>query len=397
MIPRHISTILTRVVKQYPITTLTGPRQSGKTTLLRHLFHEHEYVSLEAPDSRRFALEDPRGFIDQFKDPVILDEVQQVPDLFSYLQVHVDEQQGPGQFILSGSQNFLLMRRISQSLAGRAYIGHLMPFSLAELQHRPLRTDKNIGNSVPRSELLDGDWPDLAITGFYPPIHDRSLIPAEWLAQYFQSYLQRDVRDLTQVGDLESYSRFVTLCAGRSGQLLNLSGLGNDCGISHDTARRWLSMLETSFVVFRLQPHHANFNKRLTKSAKLYFLDTGLLCFLLQIENARQLRTHAMRGMIFENFVIAELLKSYYNSGRDPRLAFWRDHRGNEVDLIIESASGPMPVEIKSGATIATDFFKGLRYWGKLAERQNAGVLVYGGDSSMRRDGYEVRSWRQWP
>ena len=396
MIPRHLAPTLVRASKQYPITTLTGPRQSGKTTLLRDAFPQHHYVSLEAPDDRQFAIEDPRGFLAQFTDPVILDEVQHVPALFSYIQVLSDERPTPGRFTLSGSQNFLLMRQVSQTLAGRAYISHLMPFSLAELHGRALRTTASADEGAPSAEPLPGDWRNLAVTGGYPPIQDRQLDPPEWLSGYFQTYLQRDVRTLTQVGDLEAFRRFVSLCAGRVGQLLNLSSLGNDCGISHETARRWLSVLEASFVTFRLQPHHENFNKRLTKSPKLYFLDTGLLCYLLQIPDANQLATHAMRGAVFENFVIAELLKSYYHGGLEPRLAFWRDHRGNEVDLVLSTPKGAFPVEIKSGATIASDFFKGLNYWGRMTGSMH-GALVYGGDRSFNRNNFQVRSWRQWP
>ena len=397
MIPRHLAPTLVRVSEQYPITTLTGPRQSGKTTLLRSAFPQHHYVSLEVPDERQFAIEDPRGFLAQFTGPVILDEAQHVPDLFSYIQVFSDERPTPGRFTLSGSQNFLLMRQVSQSLAGRTYVSHLMPFSLPELHGLGLRTNVGVDDGAPLAAPLPGDWRDFATTGGYPPIHDRRLDPSEWLSRYFQTYLQQDVRTLTQVGDLEAFRRFVSLCAGRVGQLLNLSSLGNDCGISHETARRWLSVLEASFVTFRLQPHHENFNKRLTKSPKLYFLDTGLLCYLLQIPDANQLAVHAMRGAVFENLIIAELLKSYYHGGLEPRLAFWRDHRGNEVDLVINTPRGAVPVEIKSGATIASDFFKGLNYWDRITSGSTNGLLVYGGDRSFRRNDLLVRSWRHWP
>ncbi len=233
--------------------------------------------------------------------------------------------------------------------------------------------------------------------GFYPPVHDRGLDSFEWAALYFQTYLQRDVRSLAQVGDLEAFRLFVLLCAGRVGQLLNLSGLGNDCGISHQTARRWLAMLEASFVVFRLQPHHENFNKRLTKSPKLYFFDTGLLCYLLQIRSAEELARHAMRGAVFENFVIAELAKTCHHGGAEPQLAFWRDHRGNEVDLVIRTGAGAVPVELKSGTTVATSFFKGLNYWAKIVPAPQPGILVYGGETSYRRQGVDVRSWQAWP
>ena len=396
MIGRHLGSVLRKVATRYPVVTVTGPRQSGKTTLVRSVFDKHRYVSLEDPDERHYAQEDPRGFLDQFSEPVILDEVQNTPDLFSYIQSRVDLAPNNGQFILSGSQNFLLLRRVSQSLAGRAFIGHLLPFTLSELHNRPLRADDSVSTALPRTKPFPGDWTDIAYIGFYPRIHDRQLPPGEWLAQYFQTYLQRDVRTLAQVGDLEAFRRFVLLCAGRAGQLLNLSALGNDAGISHETARRWLSMLETSFIVFRLQPHHQNFRKRLIKSPKLYFIDTGLLCYLLRIERAEQLRSHAMRGAVFENLVIGELFKGCFHGGREPALAYWRDSKGNEIDLIVTSGSRITPVEIKSGSTIASDFFRGLEYWNKLSGG-DSGVLVYGGDSNAKRRGFTIRSWRQWP
>lgn len=402
MVPRHLTPTLLRASERYPVLTLTGPRQSGKTTLLRHAFPGHAYVSLEAPDERAFASEDPRGFLARFDGPVILDEAQHVPDLFSYVQVVADERSARGerrgQFVLSGSQNFLLLHRISQSLAGRAYIAHLMPFTLAEVAGRPLRVPEQVVAGPPPpaasagTELL-GRWTDQAVRGLYPPVHDRGLAPYEWASLYFQTYLQRDVRSLAQVGDLEAFRLFVLLCAGRAGQLLNLSGLGNDCGISHQTARRWLAMLEASFVVFRLRPHHENFNKRITKSPKLYFFDTGLLCCLLQIRSAEELARHAMRGAVFENFAVAELAKHCYHGGAEPRLAFWRDHRGNEVDLVV----GGVPVEMKSGATVAAGFFRGLDYWAKVAPTPQPGILVYGGEESYRRRRVDVRCWRDWP
>ena len=395
MIPRHLAATLIRAIAQYPVVTLTGPRQSGKTTLLRGTFPRRRYVSLEAPDNRHFAGEDPRGFLAQFAGPVILDEAQQVPELFSYIQVLADERGTAGQFILSGSHNFLLMRQITQSLAGRAHIAHLLPFSIAELRGLPPRDPEQLPPLATEPPLA-GEWPSLAARGFYPPVHDRGLDAFEWSSLYFQTYLQRDVRLLTQVGDLEAFRRFVLLCAGRVGQLLNLSSLGNDCGVSHETARRWLSVLEASFVVFRLSPHHQRFNRRLTKSPKLYFVDTGLLCYLLQIRSADELATHALRGAVFENLVIADMLKRSLHAGVEPRIAFWRDHRGNEIDLVLNRAEGPIPVEIKSGTTVASDFFKGLRYWRAIAPDPRRGALVYGGGESYLRDDTAVLSWRHW-
>lgn len=396
MIPRHLAATVERAAAQYPVVSVNGPRQSGKTTLLRNTFPNHRYVSLESPDERTFALEDPRGFLGRFNRPVILDEAQRAPDLFSYIQTIVDEDPAPGRFLLSGSRNFLLMRGISQSLAGRVRLTSLLPFSLAELALRDAPAMDDLLAGGKRHPAPAGAWTDHALRGFYPRIHNRGLDAGEWLAQYFQTYLERDVRDLTQVGDLEAFGRFVRLCAGRAGGLLNLSSLGNDCGISHDTARRWLSVLEASFVTFRLQPYYRSFNKRLTRRTKLYFVDTGLLCRLLRIRDAEQLAGHAARGAVFENLVIAEALKVGCNAGEPPDLFHWRDHRGNEVDLIVETPSGPHPVEIKSGATVAGDFFKGLGHWGSLTGQPNPATLVYGGGESYVRNGVDVRAWRDW-
>ncbi|MCY4634533.1 MAG: ATP-binding protein [Acidobacteria bacterium] len=396
MIPRHLAGIVQRAATRYPVVSVNGPRQSGKKTLLRSAFPQHRYVSLEAPDERTFALEDPRGFLGRFDGPVILDEAQRAPDLFSYIQTIVDDDPAPGRFLLSGSRNFLLMQKVSQSLAGRVRLTCLLPFSLAELTRRDAPTMAELLTRGARDPVTAGAWTDHAVRGFYPRIHDLGLDPSEWLAQYFQTYLERDVRDLTQVGDLEAFGRFVRLCAGRAGGLLNLSGLGNDCGVSHDTARRWLSVLEASFVIFRLQPYHRRFNKRLTKRAKLCFVDTGMLCWLLRIRDADQLASHAARGAVFENLVIAEALKVGCNAGEPPDLYHWRDPRDNEIDLIVDTPDGPHAVEMKSGETVAGDFFKGLAHWRSLAGRSAPATLVYGGGESYLRNEVDVRAWRDW-
>ena len=386
--------VLHRAAGQYPVVSVNGPRQSGKTTLLRAAFPQHRYVSLESPDERAFALEDPRGFLGRFTRPAILDEAQRAPELFSYIQTIVDDDPAPGRFLLSGSRNFLLMERISQSLAGRVRLGSLLPLSLAELTRREATAMEGLLSEGVRDPAPTGSWTEHAVRGFFPRIHDRGLDPGEWLAQYFQTYVERDVRDLTQVGDLETFGRFVRLCAGRAGGLLNLSGLGSDAGISHDTARRWLSVLEQSFVTFRLPPYHRSFNKRLTKRAKLYFVDTGLLCWLLRIRDADQLGTHAARGAVFENLIVAEALKVGCNLGEAPDLYFWRDHRGNEIDLIVETRDGPHLVEMKSGETVAGDFFKGIAHWRSLAGSSTPATLVHGGAESYLRRGVDVRAWR---
>jgi len=395
MIGRTLKKKLIEASKNYPVVTLTGPRQSGKTTLVRMAFPDYEYVSLEEPDQRTFALEDPRGFLAQFSDKVILDEVQHTPDLFSYIQAMVDLKNISGQFVLTGSQNFLLLQKVSQSLAGRCAVLHLLPFSLSEIrQRRPLPAD-SIGRRLPKkNRFLDENLATILVKGFYPRIHDKGLKPGDWLGNYYQTYIERDVRDILNVGDLETFSRFVRLCAGRNGQLLNLSSLANDCGVTHTTSKRWISILETSFIVFLLRPHFKNFSKRLIKSPKLYFLDTGLLSYLLKIRSAEDLRIHAQYGSIFESFVISELLKNYLNRGVEHPIYFWRDSTGNEIDILIDQGDELIPLEIKAGQTINPDFFKGIRFWKKLANASNQpAAVVYGGDRTQIRSGIHVVPW----
>lgn len=396
MIERDLSGSLLKAVTQYPVVTLTGPRQSGKSTLVRHLFHDYQYASLEDPELRAFALGDPRGFLAQFRDNVILDEVQRVPELFSFIQVLVDEKDIPGRFVLTGSQNFLLLNSISQSLAGRSALFHLLPFSQNELAGTGLFPLEKIGRGFPSGRTApEISFSTCLFAGFYPRIHDKQLEPQDWLKNYYRTYVERDVRDILHVGDIESFQRFVGLCAGRNGQLLNLSSLASDCGISHTTARRWLSVLEASFLVVLLRPHYRNFRKRLVKSAKLYFLDTGLLCYLLRIKKEEDLALHAARGAIFESFVLSELYKKALHQGRDPDLYFWRDSAGHEVDILIDASPGPVPVEIKSGMTVVDDFFKGIEYWRNLAgaSKDKPAALIYGGGNSVVRNGMHIYAW----
>ncbi|GAB4224341.1 MAG: ATP-binding protein [Acidobacteriota bacterium] len=396
MIPRLLAPRLRDAARHYPIVALTGPRQSGKTTLVRRVFSSHEYVSLELPDERAFALEDPRGFLGQFGGPVILDEVQRAPELLSYLQVLVDEAPDrTGWFILTGSQNFLLMQGVSQSLAGRCAVLHLLPFSLAELQRRkPLPVDA-IGRRLPRrSRTPAHGLYETLFTGFYPRIHDRRLPPRDWLAGYYQTYVERDVRTVLNIGDIETFARFVRLCAGRCGQLLNLSGLASDSGVSHTTARRWLSVLEASFIVVLLRPHHRNFGKRLVKSPKLYFLDPGLLCYLLNVRSPDELFHRAERGSIFESFVVSELHKNFLHRGETPSLFFWRDAQGHEIDVLVDLGATLVPIEVKSSQTLAGDAFENLQFWRRLTGSDDApGALVYGGDRTFRRRGTAVYPW----
>jgi predicted AAA+ superfamily ATPase len=395
MIPRTLLPTIRLVATEYPVVSLTGPRQSGKTTLVRAAFPRHSYVSLEEPDSRAFALEDPRGFLGRYREPVILDEVQRAPELFSYIQPIVDEDDQPGRYILSGSKSFLQMRSISQSLAGRSAILHLLPLSLAELTGHQTVPAERVGLDLPSDTTALGlDLMQTLFRGFYPRIHDKALQPRRWLRSYYQTYVERDVRELLNVGDLEAFGRFMRLCAGRSGQLLNLTSLGNDCSISHTTARRWLSILEASFLIHLLRPHHRSFGKRLIKSPKLYFLDTGLLCYLLRLRSADDLRDHPLRGSIFETLIVSELVKSSLHRGEEPDLYFWRDATGHEVDLLIDRGTTLVPLEIKSGETVSASFLKGLGYWRELAgDPEHPAALVYGGDQAFRRSGVTVYRW----
>lgn len=395
MIARTLTAVLTRVATQYPVVSLTGPRQSGKTTLVRAAFPDAAYCSLEDPELRTFAGEDPRDFLAQYRDQVILDEIQRVPHLFSYIQTLVDEEDIPGRFILTGSQNFLLLESVSQSLAGRCAILHLLPFSIAELDGRPSLDIDRLGSPPPAPhEPRTDDLMDVLVRGFYPRIHDKGLDPGRWLRDYVHTYVERDVRQILQVGDLEAFHRYVRLCAGRNGQLLNLSSLANDCGITHTTARRWLSVLEASFLVTLLRPYHDNFGKRLIKSPKLYFLDTGLLCYLLRIRSPDDLRLHASRGAVFESYVVSELLKNYLHRGEEPELYFWRDSAGHEIDIVVDQGLRRRAIEIKSGRTVTADFFRGLDYWRTLvADPEAPAALVYGGERSYTRRGVAVYSW----
>ncbi len=379
MIPRTLTAKLIALARQYPAVMLTGPRQSGKTTLVRAAFPDWPYVSLEEPDIRQFALDDPRGFLSNYPDGVILDEVQRTPDLFSYIQSIVDRKP-TARFILTGSSNFLLMERISQSLAGRTAVLHLLPFSLSELAQG--------GYTFERYE-------NLIFRGQYPPLYDRSLSPADFYPSYIQTYIERDVRLLKNIGDLDTFVRFTRLCAGRTGQLLNYTGLANDAGISPNTARAWISILEASWIVYRLRPWHRNFNKRLVKAPKLYFYDTGVVCSLLGIRDAGQVSTHYLKGALFENLVIGELVKRRFHRGDRRFPFFWRDSRGREIDCLLTEGEEVLPVEIKAGKTMDGSYFDNLHYWLKLAGLPDErGVVVYGGDRSLTTRWGRLLSWR---
>ena len=393
MIPRLLAPYLERDAAYYPVLTLTGPRQSGKTTLARAAFPLHTHVSLEAPDQRRFAHDDPRGFLAHLSGPVILDEIQHAPELLSYIQVAVDEDATPGRFVLTGSHNLLLMSQVAQTLAGRTAVLRLLPFSRAELE-RHGQSEPGDPAGLFENGATGLDLWDAVRTGFYPRIHDRGVPPEVWLPDYVQTYLERDVRTLANIGDLTLFDRFLALSAGRAAQLLNYSALAADCGIAVDTARRWHSILETSFIVFVLRPHHRNFNKRIVRTPKLFFYDTGLLCHLLGIRERAQLVSHPLRGAVFENYVVAEVAKAYLHHRLPPPLSFWRDRAGHEVDLLVDAGDRLHAVEIKSGQTIDGDMLGGLRWWNHLTGgAPGHATLVYGGAERQVRDGMAVRPW----
>ena len=380
MIIRLATSTALRLAKGFPIVAITGPRQAGKTTLAKTAFANKEYVSLENPDEREFAQQDPKRFIHRFKSGAILDEVQRCPALLSYLQQAVDERNIMGDFILTGSAQFELISGITQSLAGRVGRIELLPLSQSELIQ---------ANKLPAS--LD----EMLFQGSYPSLYDREVSPNDWYANYVATYLERDVRQLIAVRDLVQFQRFVKMCAARSGQLLNLASLGADCGISAVTAREWLAVLEASYLVIRLMPHHQNFGKRLVKTPKLYFLDVGLMTWLLGIAEAKTLETHAMRGAIFETYIVSELLKQRYNQGQASNLYFWRDNIGHEIDIVYETPQGLQAIEIKSGSTFAPDWPNAINKWQKFADKQALTPrIIYGGDNSYARENYQLTSWK---
>lgn len=367
---------------KFPVVSLTGPRQSGKTTLLKNVFPRKPYVSLEDIDARQFATEDPRGFLATYPNGGILDEVQRVPDLFSYIQGVVDEHNLPGEFILSGSQNFLLMQNLTQSLAGRIAVLKLLPFSNRELSS---------------TEFADQLLEERILTGAYPRIYDKHIEPADFYSSYIQTYIERDIRQLKNIHDLSLFARFLKLCAARIGQLLNISSLASDCGISHFTAQAWLSLLQSSYIVYLLTPHHENFSKRLTKMPKLYFYDTGLASYLLNISESKQLQTHNMRGPLFENFVITEILKHYSNAGQEAPCYFWRDKTGHEIDCLLDLPDSLKLIEIKSALTFHKDFLKNLTYFQKLnmGKYNTKSVVIYAGNMTQERENFDLLTWKE--
>jgi uncharacterized protein len=380
MIQRIAKDKLKDLATKFKAVAVTGARQTGKTTLVKQVFKGKPYLSLENPDTRNFALEDPRGFLESYPNGAILDEVQRAPDLFSYLQEILDNSKIKGLFVLSGSNNFLLQQSISQTLAGRVGYINLLPFSIAELS---------------KAKLLPLDDDSIMLKGFYPPVYDQRIPPADWCPNYIRTYIEKDVRQIKNITDLIVFERFIKLLAGRSGQELNNSALAVETGVDVKTIQSWIGILESSFIIYLLKPHFKNFNKTLVKRPKVYFYDTALTCYLLGIRNSTQLTTHPLRGSIFESMVVTELVKKRTNAGLPVNLYYWRDKTGHEIDIIIDNGNDLLPVEIKSGKTFNTEFFKNIDYWCKLSGYEKS-VLLYAGDQSQKRsNGKEVLNWKK--
>lgn len=378
IIERQLTSTISKQIEKYPIIALTGPRQSGKTTLLKNMFPTYQYISLENTDQRSFAVENPDGFLKKYDSKVIFDEVQQAPSLFSYLQTKVDESGEMGQFILSGSQNFQLLEQITQSLAGRVAIFKLLPFDFHELKN---------------ANILPENWKSLLIKGFYPAIYDRNLNPSPYYSNYLQTYINRDVTALVNIHDHKRFNNFIRLCAGRAGQLLNISNIANECGISQPTAKSWLSILESSYIIFLLLPYFENFNKRVVKTPKLYFYDTGLLSFLLGLRHEDDLDEN-QTGHLFENLILSEIQKRNYHQNQLKDYYFWRDSNGNEVDLLSKYRGIYELYEVKSTQTILPKLFKSLDFFDALISTTHISKnLIYGGNENQQRTKYNVSGW----
>jgi len=380
MIKRDLTSKIINAAKQFPIVSVMGPRQSGKTTLVKQAFPKAAYVSFEDPDVRRSVELDPRGFLTSFKQTLIIDEVQRIPEVFSYIQAVVDERGKNGQFIFAGSQNYLLQEKITQSLAGRVAIIRLLPLSYTELKaaNKPVKNLEAVMHK-----------------GFYPALWKQRVNIQLLYSSYVNTYLERDVRQIENISNLSLFQTFLRLCAGRAGQVLNLSTLGNECGISHTTAKTWLGILESSFIIHLLQPYYENFNKRLVKSPKLYFYDTGLLCYLLDIREAKQLNTHYLKGAIFENLVFAEIIKQSSNQLRQLPIYFWRDKTLHEIDFVIKQSAQKTLVEVKTGKTVRQDFFEGISYFEKYYTGKDKlkSYLVYTGNIEYKHNKTQVLSF----
>lgn len=379
MVSRDLKSILLTMAGKMPIISITGPRQSGKTTLSKMCFPDYDYVDLESPETRLAAEEDPLAFLQTQKKGLIIDEAQRMPDLFSYLQAGSDKKGKTGEYILIGSQNFLLNQTISQSLVGRVFVSHLLPFSMHELR---------------QAEILPKNPNEAIRKGFYPRLYDKDIEPALFHPSYNQTYLERDIPRLISAANSNAFRKFMELLAGRTGQLINFSELSIEVGVNYKTIHAWCSVLETGFMIFFLQPFHKNFSKRLVKRPKIYFYDTGVACSLLGLKSADDVGNHWARGALFENMIVADCMKGFHNTGQRPPVYFWRDSKGMEVDLLIETSSGLKAVEIKSGTTINTDFFsRGLEKFEKIAGSPLSKYILYGGDSGTSRRDTMVLPW----
>lgn len=379
MINRLLGSKILEAAQKMPVIAVTGPRQSGKSTLVKEIFPDYTYINLEDIEIRKFALDDPKGFLKNLGTHVIIDEVQNVPDLFSYIQVAVDENKMAGRFILSGSQNLQLMQSISQSLAGRVAIFNLLPFSLEEL--------KGTTFELPNYE-------NYILQGFYPRIYDQNLNATTWLLDYIQTYVERDLRQILNVSDLGTFRQFIEICAGRIGQLVNFSDIGSYIGVSYQTINKWVNVLQTSFIIHLVRPYHQNYNKRIVKTPKLYFYDTGLACALMNLRTITDLNRHFAKGALFENFIINEIIKNHLNRQILPKHYFWNAAGVHEIDLILDAGGKLFPIEIKSGRTLNTNFFDGFKYFQPLSGAlPEDSYLVYGGDEIQTRSVANVIGW----
>jgi predicted AAA+ superfamily ATPase len=378
---RGITPHLKKMLKKFPIISLTGPRQTGKTTLLRNEFKDYKYFNLERPDLRELIIGDPLGFLRNNGKKIIFDEAQNLPELFSYIQADSDESNLVGKYILSGSQSFLLNEKISQSLAGRVSVNILLPFDFSEYP-----------------KLKSSSVEELILSGFYPRLHESKINYSDFYPSYLQTYIERDLRTLSGIENLNTFSRFLSLCAGRVGQILNLSSLANDCGVSVNTAKSWISLLEASYIVYLLQPFHKNFNKRIIKSPKLYFYDTGVVSSLLRISNKEMLRNHYLYGALFENFVISEVIKKKYHSGTQPSVYYWRESNGTEIDCIIEDGNNRFyAIELKGGDTFNNDFLRNLKIFENLEKDISVkSKVIYNGEIKSKISGIEIMNWRDY-
>ena len=377
MIKRALSEALREVLGKYPVLTITGPRQGGKTTLLRSMFPDWPYFSLETPDVREQIQQNPRELFARFGHRLVIDEVQRVPELLSYIQTIVDDDR-EACFILSGSQHLLMLENITQSLAGRTALFYLLPFSLTELHPEPEPYEKWI------------------FQGFYPRIYDRGIPPTHFYPNYQETYVQRDVRQIKKIGNLNLVQRFLSICAGYIGQTLNYSNMANSLGVSVKTVKNWLSVLEASFIIYLLSPYYRNFNKRVTKAPKLYFYDTGLACSLLRIKSEEALDNYFQKGALFENFILNEISKRFFNRGERPPIYYWRDHKGHEIDLLIDLGGRLLPLEIKAGRTFSSSFFKNLTWWRKIADLPlEESFVIYGREQDWDLEHGRLLSWRR--